>query len=79
MQVCTAASNALDGVLDHAEPGQCLLLLQSALLSALQADLQRPDRPGNAGSLQVSVQHSTGLLHPPWLVDIHVAAPSLAG
>jgi len=72
MQVCTAASNALEGVLDHAGPGQCLPLLQSAL----QADLQRPDRPGDARSLQVSVQHSTAFAAHlyVWLTPTHAAA-----
>ena len=54
MQVCTAANSALEGVLDHAEPGQCLPLLQHAL----QEDLQRPDSLGEARTLQVSMQHA---------------------
>ena len=54
IQVSTAASSALEAVLGHAEPEQCLPLLQHAM----QVEQQQPDRPGEAKSLQVKLQPS---------------------
>ena len=50
-----AAGSALEAVLEHVEPGQCLPLLRQAL----QAEQQQPQRPGEAQSLQVRLQLKT--------------------
>ena len=48
VQVCSAATSALEAVLAHAEPGQCLPLLQREM----QTD-QQPDNADAAKALQV--------------------------